>query len=195
MGNTKSSHGKNQQQQQQPQHQQSPLAIIAVAKQLAIEKFQILELRNTLAAFADRNGHVEKLVFREALKRAKITHPQQIEILELLFTMWDQAGEEKIPYKPFSIGISPLACANSDTISTIRFALQMIDDNGNGCIIPEELQDVLRSKAKTFISIFCCASEKKYKFSTFPTTFLQNSSFLTKFPISDFFSCSLFSFI
>jgi hypothetical protein len=127
--------------------QKQPLATIAVAKQLALQRFQIVVLRDTLASYADSNGMVDKHFFDQALKRAKMTSTEDKEIFDLLFTMWDSEGEEEIPHKPFSVlGVSPLACPNDDVVSILRFALYISDENSTGVITAKGLHDLLGSK-------------------------------------------------
>jgi Ca2+-binding EF-hand superfamily protein len=143
MGNTKSSTKKQ------------TLATIAVAKKLALQRFQIVVLRDALASCADSNGMVDKHFFDQALKRAKMTSTEDKEIFDLLFTMWDSEGEEEIPYKPFSVGVSPLACPNDNVVSILRFALHVNDETSGGMITAGELHDVLRSKLSRLVAGLC----------------------------------------
>ena len=124
------------------------LAITAVARQLSLQRCQIVVLRDSLKSFADSNGYVEKEFFDEALKRAKITQPSDIEVFDLLFTMWDSKGKDKIHYKCFSIGISPLACPYDDLPSILRFALHIGYQKNNGSITPRQLREFLKCKSQ-----------------------------------------------
>jgi hypothetical protein len=131
MGNTKSSCTK-------------PLAIMAVARNLSLQRCHLVVLRDTLETYADSKGMVEKEWFDQALKRAKILDARDIEIFDLLFTMWDCAGDEKIPYKDFAIGISPLACPRDDVGSILLFALHIGYEKNNGTVNAKEVHDLLQ---------------------------------------------------
>lgn len=115
-----------------------PLAIMAVARELKCQRSNIVVLRDTLGTFADAEGMVEKEWLDQALKRANISDPTDVEIFKLLFTMWDSDGHEKIPYKNFSVGVSPLACPHDDLASVLRFALYIGYDNNNEATVNAE---------------------------------------------------------
>jgi hypothetical protein len=120
---------------------------MAVAQQLSLQRCHLVVLRDTLETYADSEGMVEKEWFDQAVKRAKILDPKDIEIFDLLFTMWDCAGNEKIPCKDFSIGISPLACPRDDVGSVLRFALHIGYEKNDGTVNAEELHDLLQCKS------------------------------------------------
>lgn len=53
-----------------------------------------------------------------------------VDILDQLFTLWDPNGEDKVDYRAFLTGVSPLASSAHDALSTVlRFALQLNDLN------------------------------------------------------------------
>jgi hypothetical protein len=120
--------------------------MVAVARKLGLKRFQVVVLREALATFADYEGYVDKESFNQALERAKITDQDDIQIFDLLFTMWDGEGNEKIPCRPFSVGISPLACSQDEIISVLLFALHISDEKSSGVIDAQELHVLLNSK-------------------------------------------------
>jgi hypothetical protein len=126
----------------------TPLAMMAVARQLRLQRFQILEMWESLRALSDKDGFVNRESFDLSLTRAKIIQPVALQIFDLLFTMWDHHAIGEIPAKKFAIGIAPLACAVDDIPSVLRFALHVNDETGRGEVSPRALHDVL-------ISTFC----------------------------------------
>ena len=124
----------------------SPLAMMAVARKLRLQRFQIIMMRESLRALADNSGFVPRPSFDSALMKAKITQPEALEIFDLLFTMWDHMSWGRIPAKKFAVGIAPLACSCDDIASVLRFSLHINDESNNGRISPKDLHDVLISK-------------------------------------------------
>ena len=123
-----------------------PLALIAVARQLRLQRIQMVALRDALSTYSDSTGFVDKTSFAASLKQAKIVNPGDVEIFDLLFIMWDGLGTEKIPYKEFSIGVSVLACPHDEVVSILRFALHIQDELNTGMISPKCLRNVLQCK-------------------------------------------------
>eukprot|EP00934_Nitzschia_sp_Nitz4_P005800 Nitzschia sp. Nitz4//scaffold5_size260463//137594//138600//NITZ4_000987-RA/size260463-augustus-gene-0.99-mRNA-1//-1//CDS//3329555355//5790//frame0 len=120
-----------------------PLAMIAVAKQLQLQRFQIVVLKDSLEAFADSSGFVNREAFDIALVRAKITESFAVEIFDLLFTMWDHHATQMIPARPFASGIAPLACFGDDIASVLKFCLMISDSSKSHKIGSKELHDLL----------------------------------------------------
>ena len=123
-----------------------PLAMMAVARKLKLQRFQIIMMRECLKSFSDNYGFVDRASFDESLTRSKIVEEEALEIFDLLFTMWDHHQLNVIPAKKFAIGISPLACSSDDVSSILRFALHMHDENNHGKVSEKDLHDVLISK-------------------------------------------------
>jgi hypothetical protein len=134
-----------------PANGTTPLAMMAVARKLRLQRFQILTLWASLRAFSDKDGVVNRKDFDKSLTQAKITHPEALHIFDLLFTMWDHHAIGGIPAKKFSVGIAPLACSVDDLPSVLRFAIHVNDDRGEGRVTRKALHDIL-------ISRFLCAS-------------------------------------
>ena len=136
MGNTQTSDGSFK-----------PLAIAALARQVCVKRSQILTLRDTFVILSSNDDEmITRQNFTEALKLANIERETDLEILDLLFTMWDAEGYDKVPFKEFSMGISPLACPDESPKSVLRFALEVSDQEKTGLVGPEELEDLLLSK-------------------------------------------------
>ena len=117
--------------------------MLAVARQLQLEHYQIVIVRETLASFADSEGFVTREAFDLALLRAKITEHRATQIFDLLFTMWDSRGEGMILARPFVIGIAPLACVGDHLGTVLHFSLHIADDCNNGLIGPTGLHNML----------------------------------------------------
>lgn len=120
--------------------------MMALAKQLQLQRFQLVVLRESLLSFADDDGFVHREAFDLALVRAKVHDQVAVEIFDLLFTMWDHFGMLRIPAKAFVTGIAPLACASDDLKSTLRFSLDISDECNNGKVSRAALHDMLISK-------------------------------------------------
>ncbi len=147
-----------------------PLAMMAVARKLRLQRFQIIIMRESLKSFSDSYGFVDRASFDQSLTRAKITQNQALEIFDLLFTMWDHHDVNVVPAKKFAVGIAPLACSCDDLASVLRFSLHINDENNIGKVSPKELHDVLISKS-TAIFHFCFRSHLFYgTFSNFLRT-------------------------
>jgi Ca2+-binding EF-hand superfamily protein len=121
------------------------LAMMAVARNCTLDRVQIVALRNAMAGLCDKNEMIDKEGFDTALELAQLSNVA--EIFHLLFTMWDNAGIDRVPFKEFCVGISPLACPHDDIHTILRFALRMSDEINRGCIELHELHRLLSSKA------------------------------------------------
>lgn len=125
------------------------LAMMAVARNFQLKQEQLIALRTVLASHADRNGIVRKESFERALELFKLSN---LELFDLLFTMWDSRGEDKVPFKGFCVGISPLACPYDDIGTVLSFALKVCDDRNLGFIRPYDLQCLLEGKCSKDLS-------------------------------------------
>lgn len=148
MGNAKSTDG-------------SPvnLAMMAVAREIHLERGQLVALHNAMARYADEHGTVHREDFDRALELANLSG---MEIFDLLFTMWDREGMDQVPFKGFCVGISPLACPFEDISVILRFALRICDDRNLGYIRQYDLQtllDGINSTASYFGDMHLSAEE------------------------------------
>lgn len=103
----------------------------------------MISLRDSFVSLATQDEMISRGSFQIALAKAGVELEKDLEILDLLFTMWDSEGAEQIPYKEFATGISPLACPNDNANSVLRFAMQVSDEADTGMIGPGELEDIL----------------------------------------------------
>lgn len=135
------------------------LAMMAVARQSHLDRGQIVALRNAMAGYSDEHGIVHRKEFNQAVELANLVG---VEILDLLFTMWDNEGRDEVPFKKFCVGISPLACPYEDTSGILRFALRISDDRNLGYIRSYDLQallDGINSTASFFGDIHLSTKE------------------------------------
>lgn len=132
-----------------------PLAIIAVARRLQVQRYQIIVLRDTLARFADPDGWVSHCDYLQSLEIANLSSPDTLKIFNLLFTMWDSHGNDKIPYRQFTLGLAPLACPNDDTASVARFLLHVYGETSK-VVCPHKLYDLLNSES---LELVCLSQE------------------------------------
>jgi hypothetical protein len=116
------------------------LAMMAVARKTRLGRCQIIELRNAMSRYADEYGNVNREDYNHALV---LTNLSSVEILDLLFTLWDHDGNDKVPYKGFCIGISPLSCPHDGVKNILRFALEVCDDRDLGFSRVYDLQTLL----------------------------------------------------
>jgi hypothetical protein len=121
------------------------LAMMAVARNFELDRVQIIALRNAMAGLSDIHGMINREGFDDALDLA---HLSKVEIFDLLFTMWDNAGIDRVPFRAFCVGISPLACPFDDLHSILRFALRVSDDVNRGSIGMDDLHILLSGKRK-----------------------------------------------
>lgn len=132
-----------------------PLAMMAVARQLRLQRFQIIMMRESLLSLSDPSGFVNRASFEISLALAKISQREALEVFDLLFTMWDHHGNQRVPAKPFSVGIAPLACSCDDISSVLRFALHINDEHKNCLVSPRDLYNVLISKFCSYKGFSC----------------------------------------
>ncbi|VEU42476.1 unnamed protein product [Pseudo-nitzschia multistriata] len=128
---------------------ESESKMMAVASKISLRKARILALRTAMLHFSDDSGMIHRDGFDKALVYANLS---QVNVLDLLFTMWDTARDEKVSVKDFCIGISPLACPQDDLSSTIDFALRMSCENGVQYINRQGLRGILTGKSSQFQS-------------------------------------------
>jgi Ca2+-binding EF-hand superfamily protein len=123
-----------------------PLAITAVSLTLKLQKSKVLYLRDVLSSFADDDGCINYDHFKKGLKKAKFIKSREADVFDLLFTMWDSDGEDKILLKDLVVGIAPLACPEEGLGKILQFAMILSDQDKRGTIGHDELEDVLYSK-------------------------------------------------
>ena len=103
------------------------LAMMAVARRISLRKVHVMMLRYSMAKQSDDFGMIDREGFDRALARANLVG---FEIFSLLFIMWDNETE-KVSYREFCVGLSPLACPWDDLSVILQFALRVNDDDPN----------------------------------------------------------------
>lgn len=116
------------------------LAMMAVARNIFLKKVHILILRYAMAKLSDDFGMIQREGFERALAKANLSN---VEIFDLLFTMWDNADDGKVFYKEFCMGIAPLACPFDDLSLILEFSLRVSDDLDRKYIEKKELHELL----------------------------------------------------
>jgi Ca2+-binding EF-hand superfamily protein len=121
-------------------------AMAAVAETMRLTKPQVMEIRKTCAAMASKDGQIRRKLFHIVVAKAGVTELRDTDILDLLFTMWDENFDNRVPYLDFVVGIAPLACRYENMNSALKFVLQVMDHKESGKIDSDELITILRSK-------------------------------------------------
>lgn len=124
-------------------------AITAVSKYMFITKEQIIDLRDSFKSLCNDDGTIQRRFFQIAVSNANLQARPDSEILDLLFTMWDLTGKNNVPYLPFIVGISSLACRGENLDAIVRFALQVYDVQNTKVISNDETLTILKSMTAT----------------------------------------------
>ena len=123
--------------------------ITALSQQLTITKDQILHMR--MFCFLQCLGStVKRSLLNAACEEAGVRNPMDREVIDLLFTMWDLSGDDRVPCMEFMVGISPLACAHKGPRETFMFALEVMDIENLSVVNSVELTTAL--ECKKFVS-------------------------------------------
>jgi Ca2+-binding EF-hand superfamily protein len=120
--------------------------LAAVAQMMRLTKPQVMDIRKTCAAMASKDGQIRRKLFHIAVAKAGVQGHLDTEILDLLFTMWDENCDNRVPYLNFIVGIAPLACRYENMNSALKFVLQVMDHKETAKIDSSELMSILRSK-------------------------------------------------
>ena len=80
------------------------------------------------------------------LESAGIVESDQ-QILDRLFTLFDETGDGQINFREFVCGISVIMRGNIK--DKLEFSFQLYDFDGNGCVTPQEMKDCLMSMNNT----------------------------------------------
>jgi len=122
------------------------LRTAAISKYMSLSKTQVLEIRDACAALANKNHSISRRFFHIAVGKSRIKALPDGDILDLLFTMWDKTGADRVPALPFVVGISPLACGNESLAAVLRFALHVMDQDETEEVNAEQLITLLKCK-------------------------------------------------
>lgn len=129
-----------------PQNTAKILAITAVSRTLKLKKTKVLYLREVLISLANDDACINYEQLKEGLKQARFLKSREKDVFDLLFTMWDCDGVEKISLKDLVVGIAPLACPDENLGEILQFAMIVSDQDKRGLIGRDELEDVLYSE-------------------------------------------------
>ena len=119
----------------------------SMAKYMNLTKPQVMAVRNIATRLAStKHGSISRRNFQYALNQAEVAKTPDQEVFNLLFTMWDLNGTDRVSCAEFIIGMSFLACKEDSVEQAIRFALQVADRNRSGMISSKEASTFMRSK-------------------------------------------------
>lgn len=125
------------------------LAVVAMSKYLHLTRVQVIALRNCFVTLADDCGMITRNRFRISLSRVKIDHENDVDVLDLLFTMWDAKGEDKVPYCEYIVGVSILAGPFDHLRDALAFAMEVADVAHTRDINAKQLIIILKCKEQT----------------------------------------------
>jgi Ca2+-binding EF-hand superfamily protein len=120
--------------------------LAAVAEMMHLTKPQLMDIRESCAAMASTDGQVRRKLFHIAVAKAGVQGHLDTDILDLLFTMWDENCDNRVSYLDFMVGIAPLACRYENMNSALKFILQVLDHKKSGKIDSTGLMSILKSK-------------------------------------------------
>lgn len=118
--------------------------VAAMASVTALEKPEMLCLRDRLKKAAGKNGSIPNAVSREDFDRAAeeigVTD-SDLEILDRLFILFDKLGDGQVNFRELVVGLSPLAKGNAASKLELAFELYDVDETHQ--LKPIELNLVL----------------------------------------------------
>jgi hypothetical protein len=87
------------------------LALVAVANSITVTRQQLLDVRKncTIGSLGQKRTRlkISRVSFQKAMARANISQTaNDWDIIEQLYTLWDQDGEERLDFREFPAGIS-----------------------------------------------------------------------------------------
>ena len=128
----------------QQQEDISPtLAMMGVARRVYLKKVHVMMLRYSMAKLSNEFGMIKREGFERALVRANLT---DVQVLDMLFALWDNVEGGEVPYREFCIGISPLACPFDDLSTILNVAIRVGDELNSKHIVWREAYELLRGK-------------------------------------------------
>ena len=130
------------------------MAIAAMAHVVKFNKDELLALQkqfNKLAKKNHNNDHtISRSEFQQALKLVGIVEADA-EILNRIFTMIDEVGDEQINFKEFVVGVAPIVRGN--LLEKLEFAFHLYDTDNTGQVSKDEFKKVL-SHMNSAVSYF-----------------------------------------
>lgn len=119
------------------------MAIAAMSNVTHVEKRELASLQTKLKEVASRAGNptiINRTEFTECLSIIGI-NPNDADILDKLFTMYDKTGDDQILWKDFIVGIAPLISGSH--VDKIDFALRLYDVEGTSNLRGIDIINVL----------------------------------------------------
>ena len=119
------------------------MAIAAMSNVTHVEKREIAALQSKFKDIASRAGNptiINRTEFTECLNIVGI-NPNDADILDKLFTMYDKTGDDQILWKDFIVGIAPLISGTHT--DKIDFALRLYDVEGTSNLRGVDIINVL----------------------------------------------------
>lgn len=114
----------------------SKMGIAAMAIVSGVEKEDIMKLRASFQGYAERSGgnkDVFRADFDESVKSLESLDPSDAELLDKLFILLDETGENKVDIKEFLVAASLLV--NFGSVSDkLKFAFNIFDESDTGII-------------------------------------------------------------
>ena len=129
----------------------SKMGISAMAIVSGICKDDILKLRSSFDGFSERSGG-NKDVFREdfdnAVKSLENLDPSDVELLDKLFILLDETGENKVDVKDFLLAVSLLVDSGSPK-EKLLLAFEVFDESETGTILALDCKKVFTTLNST----------------------------------------------
>uniref|UniRef100_A0A7S1C8Q8 EF-hand domain-containing protein n=1 Tax=Bicosoecida sp. CB-2014 TaxID=1486930 RepID=A0A7S1C8Q8_9STRA len=126
------------------------LAITAMSHVVHFTRDELLALQKEFLRLAKTNTDNENTInrkqFHDALHIVKVEESDK-ELLDRLFTMFDDTGDGQINFKEFVCGISTILRGTLE--EKLTFSFHMFDVDNSGKVSPEEMKSVLHSMNNT----------------------------------------------
>jgi Ca2+-binding EF-hand superfamily protein len=119
----------------------SKMAISAMSNVTHIEKRELQALRLRFKELSKANDEITRKEFSDALIYIGI-NPNDADILDKLFTMFDKVGNDQVNWKDYLVGVSPLI--TGDFQEKISVALSLYDVNDELLLSGSDILTVLR---------------------------------------------------
>jgi len=131
----------------------SIFATAAMAKYTNLTKAQIITFSDAVAPLArvkrpSDPPSINRNVVSHGLREAHVSkYSKEYDVIDLLFTLWDESGTNRVPCLDFCVGISVLACPGETLEEILKFGLQILNQQqkGDGMISCDQSIDFLNS--------------------------------------------------
>jgi Ca2+-binding EF-hand superfamily protein len=130
MGNTGSTAGANR------------LAISAMSHVVKFSKDELLHLQREFSRLAAKDGNkfaISRAQFSEALALVGIKETDK-EILDRMFTLLDDTGDDQVNFRSFVVGVAPLL--RGSLVEKLNFAFELYDTDKTHTVSKAEMMEV-----------------------------------------------------